>query len=74
MADLPEETGFEMCAGWDAWHDSPQVSNLKAKLADKYPFASDLELHNHILHYTLVKLVVWLQPPTDAGDKKEPWE
>jgi len=71
----PEETGFEMCQGYDAWQGAPQVSNLMAKLRLMFPDASDLELRNHVLQYTLVKLVVWLQPPIDGeDDKKEPWQ
>ena len=75
MADLPEETGLEMIAGYEAWNDAPQVANLLQRLREEFPAATTLELRNHILNYTLVKLVVWLQPPTVGdGTPKEPWE
>jgi len=74
MSQPPEETGLEMIHGYDRWIESRQVSNLHLKLKHDFPKASEMELRNHILNYTLVKLVVWLQPPTDDGDKKEPWE
>ena len=74
MSDLPEETGQEMIEGYVRWHESMQVSNLRRYLRIKLPNATELELRDHILNYTLVKLVVWLQPPTDDGNKKEPWQ
>lgn len=75
MADLPEETGFEMIAGYDAWNNAPQVNNLLVRVAKEFPHATELEIRNHILNYTLVKLVVWLQPPNVGdGTPKEPWE
>ena len=74
MSDLPEESGFEMVQGYDHWLKAPQVSNLTARLKEEFPEAGVLELRNHILNYTLIKLIVWMVPPTDEGEKKEPWE
>ena len=62
-----------MAEGYDRWRLSTPVAGLLAHIHKLYPNATPLELHNHVLHYTLVKLVVWLQPPTD-GEKKEPWQ
>jgi len=76
MSPLPEgETGLEMIQGYERWMDSRQVSNLHLRLKHDLPTATELEIRNHILNYTLVKLVVWLQPPgADEDDKKEPWQ
>ncbi len=75
MADRPQETGLEMIEGYEAWNEAPQIANLLQRLREVFPFATELELRNHILHYTLVKLVVWLQPPNVSDQTpKEPWE
>jgi len=64
-----------MAEGYEVWRTSPPVAGLLIHLREKYPDATPLELHNHVLSYTLVKLVVWLQPPeASGGDKKEPWQ
>jgi len=73
--ERPEgETGLEMIHGYFRWLDSRQVANLHLRLKHDLPQASELELRNHILHYTLVKLVAWLQPPNEDDKPKEPWE
>lgn len=76
MAEEPQEEMDPrkiMTAGYLIWNDSIPVQGLMAFLRNEFPQASELELRNHVLSYTLVKLVVWLQP--DAGTTpKEPWE
>ncbi len=68
-------TGMEMIEGYGFWHTSKQVRNLITFLKAEFPEASELEIRNHVLHYTMVKLTVWMVPPEvgPAGDK-EPWE
>lgn len=68
-------TGMEMIEGYGLWHESIQVKNMLAFLRVQFPLASELDIRNHILHYTMVKLTVWMVPPADDGQKpKEPWE
>lgn len=69
----PVDPRAVMTHGYLIWNDSEPVVGLMAFLRSEFPEASELELRNHVLHYTLVKLVVWLQPETD-DDKREPWQ
>ena len=67
-----------MTDGYMYWHGSPQVVGLLAHLRAVFPEASELELRNHVLQYTLVKLTVWIEHSVDRDDpnddKKEPWQ
>ncbi len=62
----------EMRDGYDRWLVSPQVLGLRLALRAEFPRASELELRNHILHYTQIKLTAWLLPPDEEEDT-EPW-
>ena len=68
-------SGLEMIEGYGFWHQSKQVRNLINFLHVEFPEASELELRNHVLHYTMVKLTVWMVPPESGpAGNKEPWE
>ena len=74
----PEDgmSGMEMIEGYGFWHESKQVRNFLSFLRNEFPEASELELRNHVLNYTMVKLTVWLVPPMGENPEgsKEPWE
>ncbi len=78
MADNPQEgpdLRTVMIDGYKIWQNSPPVAGLRTFLTIQHPYASPLEIDNHLLNYTLVKLVAWLSPSDDdSGEKKEPWE
>lgn len=81
MADEPEQAPeidirHVMIEGYHIWEQSPPVAGLIAHLTVRYPGSTAMEIKQHVLQYTLVKLVAWLQPDhgTDTDDKKEPWE
>jgi hypothetical protein len=74
MADETFDPRRVMTQGYLIWNDSEPVKGLMAFLRAEFPDASELELRNHVLSYTLVKLVVWLQPDSDDDKPKEPWE
>ncbi len=78
MADPQEGPDMRtvMIEGYRIWKTAPPVDGLGTYLTIKHPDATPLEIDNHILLYTLVKLVAYLQPdPDDAdGEKREPWQ
>ncbi len=80
MADEPEEQpkidmATVMIDGYHVWERSEPVAGLIYYLTLRWPDASAMEIRAHVLQYTLVKLVAWLQPPSDeTGEKKEPWQ
>ncbi len=74
MPNKPTLTGTELRDSYIFWEESDQIQAALKRLRLQFPGATELDLRNHIMNFTLVKLASWLLPEDNPESPKEPWQ